>query len=66
MAPAANLPEELAYRGLEDDDGAKLVIVNLQETPLEEVAALKISARCDDVMTLLLDLMGVPLDSTGK
>lgn len=35
VATAANLPEELAYRGLEDDDGAKLVIVNLQETPLE-------------------------------
>lgn len=37
----------------------RLFIVNLQWTPKDAVAELKISARCDDVMRLLLRELGV-------
>jgi mono-ADP-ribosyltransferase sirtuin 6 len=43
VTPAADIPEEVAKRG-------KLVICNLQQTPLDDCASLAIYAKCDDVM----------------
>lgn len=34
--------------------GGKLVIVNLQKTPFDEICDLRINAMCDDVMILLM------------
>lgn len=48
VTPAADMPAETAKKG------GKLVIVNLQKTPLDSVAALRINAMCDDVMVLLM------------
>jgi len=49
VTPAANLPEEVGERG------KRLVIVNLQGTPLDNVAALRINGLCDDVMRALME-----------
>ncbi|XP_062509750.1 uncharacterized protein LOC134185882 [Corticium candelabrum] len=43
VTPAALVPEEVAKQG-------KLVICNLQQTPLDDCASLVIHAKCDDVM----------------
>jgi len=47
--PAADLPESVAKRG------KRLVVVNLQGTPLDDVAALRINGLCDDVMRALME-----------
>jgi mono-ADP-ribosyltransferase sirtuin 6 len=46
VTPAANIPKEVGKRG-------KLVIVNLQATPLDKFAYLRINGLCDNVMKLL-------------
>ncbi|XP_062516741.1 uncharacterized protein LOC134192074 isoform X2 [Corticium candelabrum] len=43
VTPAALVPKEVAKQG-------KLVICNLQQTPLDDCASLVIHAKCDDVM----------------
>uniref|UniRef100_A0A914WDA6 Regulatory protein SIR2 homolog 7 n=1 Tax=Plectus sambesii TaxID=2011161 RepID=A0A914WDA6_9BILA len=40
---------------------AKIVIINLQWTPKDRVATLKIHAKCDDVMTKLMQQLGAPI-----
>lgn len=47
VTPAADMPKDVGV-------AHKLVIVNLQKTPLDGVAAFKINALCDDVMTKLM------------
>ncbi|XP_048346160.1 NAD-dependent protein deacetylase sirtuin-7 [Sphaerodactylus townsendi] len=39
----------------------KLYIVNLQWTPKDDLAALKLHGKCDDVMKLLMDNLGLPI-----
>ena len=39
----------------------KLVIVNLQRTPLDSVARLRIFAKCDDVSRLLMSKLGLTI-----
>ncbi|XP_061471911.1 NAD-dependent protein deacetylase sirtuin-7 isoform X1 [Rhineura floridana] len=39
----------------------KLYIVNLQWTPKDDLAALKLHGKCDDVMKLLMDELGLPI-----
>ena len=39
-------------------NGGRLVIVNLQETPLDAMATLVIHAKCDDVMQMLMQKLG--------
>jgi len=38
-----------------------LVIVNLQETPLDMIASLRIFAKCDDVSKLLAEKLSVEI-----
>jgi len=49
VTPAANMPET-TY-----DKGGKLVICNLQKTPLDSIAYLRIFAKCDTVMQYVME-----------
>ena len=55
VTPAADAPAECAA------NGGKLVIVNLQKTPLDSSAALVIRAFCDDVSRGVADRLGVTI-----
>lgn len=46
VTPAADIPREVGLNG-------KLIIVNLQKTPLDDNAFFRINAMCDDVMKRL-------------
>ena len=46
VTPAADIPKLVGKNG-------KLIIVNLQKTPLDKYAFLRINALCDDVMKRL-------------
>jgi len=39
----------------------QVTIVNLQQTPKDEVATLRIHAKCDEVMRLVMEELGVPI-----
>eukprot|EP00742_Colponemidia_sp_Colp-10_P010155 GILJ01011130.1.p1 GENE.GILJ01011130.1~~GILJ01011130.1.p1 ORF type:complete len:417 (+),score=41.05 GILJ01011130.1:119-1369(+) len=56
VTPAANIPETVP------EHGGKLVIVNLQPTPLDSICDLRIFALVDDVMQRLMQLfeMSIP------
>ena len=53
--PAAQIPKNLAKRG------GKLVIVNLQKTPLDDHAKFVIHAFCDVVMEKLMQRLGLEI-----
>ena len=55
VTPAASMPQLVA------ENGKKLVIVNLQKTPLDPIAALKINAECDKVTKLLMERLGIEI-----
>lgn len=40
----------------------KLSIINIQETPIDHLAALRVNYFCDDVMELLAKDLGVKID----
>ncbi|XP_062868847.1 NAD-dependent protein deacetylase sirtuin-7 [Trichomycterus rosablanca] len=44
----------------------KLYIVNLQWTPKDDLAALKINGKCDDVMRLLMDELGIEIPAFNR
>ncbi|XP_070793740.1 NAD-dependent protein deacetylase sirtuin-7 isoform X2 [Pituophis catenifer annectens] len=44
----------------------KLYIVNLQWTPKDDLAVLKLHGRCDDVMKLLMDELELPIPSYDR
>jgi len=48
VTPAADFPKLVGK-------SKKLVIVNLQKTPLDRYATIRINAKCDDVMKLLME-----------
>lgn len=52
--PAAEIPHIVGKN-------ANLVIVNLQSTPLDGVAALRINAMCDDVMKRVMEKLEIPI-----
>jgi len=54
VTPAAHIPRDVAAHG-------KLVIVNLQKTPLDHLAHLKINAMCDIVMEKLMSKLGLEI-----
>lgn len=56
VTPAANMPEEVGKNH-------NLVIVNLQKTPLDRVAKIKINALCDDVMKRLMEKLKIVPES---
>ena len=55
VTPAANMPKTTSKRG------GKLVIVNLQKTPLDTFAALKIHAFCDTVIQMLMEKLALEI-----
>merc|ERR1712130_902056 len=66
VTPAADLPEEVGDRWVEQKDkGQKptdhLVIVNLQKTPLDHLCSLRIFAKIDDVMVPLMKELGLEI-----
>ncbi len=54
VIPAANLPEIIGKNH-------KLCIVNLQKTPLDHLCDIKIYAKCDDVMELLMQKLNIKI-----
>ena len=54
VTPAADMPKTTSKSG-------KLVIVNLQKTPLDSRAAMKIHAFCDTVMQMLMERLGLEI-----
>jgi NAD-dependent SIR2 family protein deacetylase len=56
VRPAADMPKTVS------DRGGRLVIVNLQKTPLDQYADLKIHAFCDTVIQMLMEKLnfGIP------
>ena len=46
VTPAAHIPKEVSKKG-------RLIIVNLQSTPLDKFAYMRINGLCDDVMKRL-------------
>ncbi|XP_064404498.1 NAD-dependent protein deacylase sirtuin-6-like isoform X2 [Halichondria panicea] len=54
VTPAADIPETTGKK-------KGLVIVNLQRTPLDHLAAMRINGKCDDVMKLLMSKLGLDI-----
>ena len=52
VSPANGMPAACAQ------NGGRLVICNLQKTPLDHLATLVIHAKCDDIMKLLMKKLG--------
>ncbi len=55
VTPAADIPETVGKRR------QKLVIVNLQRTPLDPLTKLRIFAKTDDVTKLLMSKLGLEI-----
>jgi NAD-dependent SIR2 family protein deacetylase len=55
VTPASDIPETVA------ENGKKLVIVNLQKTPLNDMASLVIHGKCDQVMELVMEHLQIPI-----
>ena len=55
VTPAADIPAEVAERG------GRLVICNLQKTPLDRTAAMCIHAFCDTVIQMLFEKLGLEI-----
>jgi NAD-dependent SIR2 family protein deacetylase len=53
VSPACLMPEKVATNGM------KLVICNLQKTPLDSLATIRIFAKCDDLMKLVMKKLGM-------
>ena len=53
VRPACNMPKNTARRG------GDLVIVNLQKTPLDGLATLRIFHKCDVVMKEVMKRLGM-------
>jgi len=54
VTPAANIPETVGKNG-------KLVICNLQATPLDNLAAVRVFARTDDLMQAIMRHLGLAI-----
>ena len=66
VEPAASLPFK-AKRRTRKENGAKplrAVIVNLQPTPCDSEADLVIHAKCDDILSKLLDILELSVTNT--
>lgn len=56
VTPASEIPQLVGQR-----KPAKLVICNLQDTPLDSLASLQIHARSDDLMVRVMDQLNLPI-----
>ena len=56
VTPANEIPEVPGLR-----KGAKLAICNLQKTPLDEITNLRIYGKTDDLMTLVMEKLCIPI-----
>lgn len=56
VTPAADMPKMVGETG-------KLVIVNLQKTPLDKYAYVRVNALCDDFMKLLMAELNIKVKS---
>jgi len=54
VSPACNMPENVGKKS-----NGKLVICNLQKTPLDGCAALKIYSKCDDLMKAVMNRLAI-------
>merc|ERR1711879_73407 len=66
VTPAADMPEEVGLRWANEVQNGQnpknnLVIVNLQKTPLDNVASIRIFAKIDDVMVPLMKELGLEI-----
>jgi NAD-dependent SIR2 family protein deacetylase len=55
VTPAADIPETVGERG------QRLVVVNLQRTPLDHLCALRIYAKTDQVSRMLMEKLGLEI-----
>jgi NAD-dependent SIR2 family protein deacetylase len=55
VTPACEIPEKVAKMR------QKLVICNLQKTPVEDLATLNIHAKCDDLMQAVMNKLGIEI-----
>ena len=55
VSPANQMPKDTIKKG------GKLVIINLQKTPLNNIASLVIHAKVDDVIDLLMSKLGLKI-----
>ena len=60
VSPACHIPRDV-HRA-----GGKVVIVNLQKTPLDDIAALRLFGKTDAVMEQLARLLGISTDRDGE
>ncbi|KAH8651559.1 NAD-dependent deacetylase sirtuin-7 [Tricladium varicosporioides] len=56
VTPANEIPEVVGKK-----KGANLVICNLQSTPLDERAKLRVHAKCDDLMVRVMEKLGLEI-----
>jgi len=56
VKPACNMPGTVG-----ENPNGRLVICNLQNTPYDSVASLKINARTDDLMKLVIEKLGLDI-----
>lgn len=56
VSPANDVPAEVGRKH-------NLVIVNLQKTPLDDLASIKINALCDDVIKRLMERLEIPIET---
>ena len=55
VTPAADIPKIVGKNG-------KLIIVNLQKTPLDAYAFVRVNALCDDFMKLLMTELNIKVE----
>merc|ERR1712217_853576 len=66
VTPAADMPQEVGLRWANEVQSGQnpknnLIIVNLQKTPLDNLCSLRIFAKIDDVMVLLIKELGLEI-----
>eukprot|EP00288_Rhodomonas_lens_P006037 CAMPEP_0177723264 /NCGR_PEP_ID=MMETSP0484_2-20121128/18122_1 /TAXON_ID=354590 /ORGANISM="Rhodomonas lens, Strain RHODO" /LENGTH=304 /DNA_ID=CAMNT_0019235693 /DNA_START=56 /DNA_END=970 /DNA_ORIENTATION=+ len=59
VTPAADLPEQIGTRS-KTRGGPKLVIVNLQVTPLDRLASIRVHAKTDEFLSKLAAQLALP------
>lgn len=62
VTPAADFPESVGKKGkIDGGKSGKLIIINLQSTPLDRHAYMRLNGKCDDVMRMLMEELKIPV-----